>query len=648
MTASWWTVKGPAQWRDVTAMIRKIWFPEELLSNVGLGPKGHAMAGLGRLVVLAGPNGAGKSRYLQVLQRVVSNAQGARRTRTTLETEISSLEGASGENFLLRLHNQQLLESTRAELAKLREAWTFRASEQLDLTNADSEHIVELTYQLNKAGIPRAEAMPPANAVHLARGNISPGFGTAHASMHAYFAYVARSLWNDDDPRIKMQPSVARDVSDAGAFNRMLDLLVGGRIEPTLDENQDVRPLYRGRPFNPAELSDGEAVLVTWAIILHRQKDALADAIVLIDEPENHLHPDACIRALRALRDEILGPHGQIWLATHSVQLIAFGGMDSVWLVDGGCVEYAGNKVDKVIERLLGGEEGRDQLRAFLADADALGFYNFAAECLLEPTVAAAKPDDPQEAQFVRLVRERLGRGEPLNLLDYGAGKGRLASALREARARRDDAPKAVDLAYHAYNGAQSPLGEVEECRARVADLGKLPGVRAEYVDDLRKLQLETSTKMDLVVLCNVLHEIRIDRWLPAFESIAGLLSSGGSLLLMEDQQMRVGELPTAHGFVVLDVIEVAALFGAKLGDEVRELSTAHGTRLTQIEVSARVLRNANAVRLKDALGKVEERAREQVERLRDNNARSFQTGRLHAYYSMLYMNAMLARRTFG
>jgi energy-coupling factor transporter ATP-binding protein EcfA2/SAM-dependent methyltransferase len=628
-------------------VIRQLCFLEETLHLFGLAPKAQTMTGLGRLVVLAGRNGAGKTRYLHVLQQVVNSAQNTFSQKTQLEKIIDqdkqqSIEHRTSQRAI------KALETWRVRLADLKESRAFYEMKQLDATDLRLERFVTLTYQLAKAQIQLTNAIPPNAASQLTKENINPGFASAHGSMHAYFVHVARALWSAEDPRIKADPNVIRNAADGADFGRILDLLVGGRLEPVQDDNQNITAQFRGRLFNPAELSDGEAVLVTWAIILHRQKASLANSIVLIDEPENHLHPDACIKALRVLRDQLLVPHGQIWLATHSVQLIAFAGMDAVWLVDAGRVEYAGNKVDRVVERLLGGEEGRDQLRAFLADADALGFYNFVAECLVEPSVVAAKPGDPQEAQLVGLVQARSDSGEPLHLLDFGAGKGRLAAALSQKLTQRNDGAAAVNICYYAYNGTTSPPSEVDECRARVADLGKVSGVQATYVEDLRTLQLETSPKMTLVVLCNVLHEIRVESWLSLFKDIHSVLRADGTLLLMEDQQMRVGELPTAHGFVVLDAIEVAALFGARLGDEVRELQAAHGGRLTQIEISARVLPNANAARLKEALGHVQFRARHKVAELRAKNESSFQAGRLHAYYSMLFVNAMLAQATYG
>lgn len=110
---------------------------------------------------------------------------------------------------------------------------------------------------------------------------------------------------------------------------------------------------------------------------------------------------------------------------------------------------------------------------------------------------------------------------------------------------------------------------------------------------------------------------------------------------------MGVGELPSAHGFVVLDALEIAAVFGAKYGVEVRALPAARSGRLTQIEISARVLGNTNSDRIEKALGMVQKRAREKIELLRNGDDRSFQAGRLHSYYSMLHMNAMLAQRAF-
>lgn len=48
------------------------------------------------------------------------------------------------------------------------------------------------------------------------------------------------------------------------------------------------------------------------------------------------------------------------------------------------------------------------------------------------------------------------------------------------------------------------------------------------------------------------------------------------------------------------------------------------------------------------ALGHVQARVRDEVAELRARNEPSFQAGRLHAYYSMLFVNAMLAQSAYG
>lgn len=443
---------------DIFDMLSRILFSPSLAHSMGLTPPKEGLRGLGRMVVLAGPNGAGKSRYLRLLRETIYQFRATREGRPHYKQliqrwarEMQAL--ATAVELSVEQREAQALglaSSIRQYEIFLGEAQQFEAVIHPNELSTDQPFVI-LTYDLNVQAVPNPRDQNRASMETIISANRNPGFAQAHVSLPSYFERVANDLWNAGHPSAKDHPSAIHGVEDANSFNDLLDALVGGRVEPAQDSEGYVVAKFRGREFKYGELSNGEAVLVTWAIILHRQRASFADAIVIIDEPENHLHPDACIKALSALRDKILGPRGQIWLGTHSVQLIAFAGMESICMVDNGCIEYAGNKVDKVIDRLLGGPNGREQLRAFLADADDLGFHKFAAECLTNPLVAAPQADDPQEAQFVRLVRGRHAGGEPLRMLDYGAGRGRLATALREAG--RAEASTPLELPYHAYNG---------------------------------------------------------------------------------------------------------------------------------------------------------------------------------------------------
>jgi SAM-dependent methyltransferase len=407
-------------------------------------------------------------------------------------------------------------------------------------------------------------------------------------------------------------------------------------------------PVVMGRNFNASELSDGQKILLAWAIILHRQREHLGNAIVIIDEPENHLHPDVCIRALDRLQKDVLGDQGQIWLATHSIPLIAWAGFDAIHFVHDGRVEYAGNRVDDVVNGLVGGVEGKERLRSFLSDAENLAILKFAAECLTAPAVAYTKGNDPQEAIFAKLVADRAHAGRPLRLLDFGAGHGRLAAALAAARRAGSSGEALPPLQFLAYDRG---LPCEDTCRHQLAALAAQPGVEATYVDDLRALR-GAKDKVDIAVLCNVLHEVPIDKWLRTFADLHGVIAPDGCLILMEDQTPSVGELPSGNGFVILDEIETKRLFADDEGVRAVPNMVSKGweQRLTVIEVPHPAISKATAATLGEALGDVQERAEKKIAALRDSPSAgtTFRSGRLHALYAMLWVNAMMAARTFG
>jgi SAM-dependent methyltransferase len=452
---------------------------------------------------------------------------------------------------------------------------------------------VKLTYEKWDYGR-HPLSVPPDDVDRVVAANQTGGFGNAVSSVYDYFFEVARAMYEAKHP-------------------------------------------------DPQELSMGELVLAGWAIVLHRQKAWLRGACVLIDEPENHLHPDVCIRALNALRNEILGPQGQIWLATHSVPLIAYAGIESVHFVDNGAIEYAGNKIGKVLDRLLGGQEGRTKLRALMADADEIAFDNFAAQCLLPPGVVSAQEGDPQQFQMVKAAKN-LGVGkENIRILDFAAGRGRLAAALRDAGLVANRR-----FTYYAFQDPRfSEASDGRECIEHIRRLEQ-PGEPESYlVGTLEGFTVRDAGRMDLVVMCNVLHEIPVGDWQHVFERIHDVLADDGQLVILEDQTPSVGELPHADGYVILNEPALQHLFGSK--DAVLRLSMEKDGRLTAFAVPRVFLKRVTPQTLGRSLASVKRMAEERIRCIRDKHRgqRSFQDGRLHAHFSLLYANALLASRQF-
>jgi predicted ATPase/SAM-dependent methyltransferase len=613
-------------------MITEITFPRELAEPVGL--KQARLHGLKPIVVLAGPNGAGKSRYLKLVGVIVNELGRLLKSKKQLEQSMGS-----GDSSQARAAAQSLniMERNLAEL--IAHAALVRSLHDSELM----PRAIWLSYSLKRGYGDDPLEVPPAALARVVDANKTGGFENALLSVQAYFYEVARALHEAENLLVREHPAAQMHLEDAHAFNKVLRALLSAEIEPSLNDKLQVVAHFRGRPFNPKELSNGEIILAVWAIVLHRQKEDLRGAYLLVDEPENHLHPDVCIRALTALQEQILGPDGQIWLATHSVPLIAHAGIESVHFVDNGTIEYAGNKIGKVLDRLLGGQDGRAKLRALMADADEIAFDNFAAQCLLPPGVATAQEDDPQQLQMVEAAKILGANKENVRILDFAAGRGRLAAALRDAGLTANRR-----FSYYAFQDPRFPNSDDQsECIKHIQSLGQ-PGEPETYlVNTLEGFTVPDAELMDLVVMCNVLHEIPVGDWQRAFERIHDVLADGGHLVIFEDQTPSIGELPHADGYVILNEPALQHLFGSK--NAVMPLPSERGERLTAFAVPRAFLKKVKPETIGKALGSVKRMAGERIRIIRDKrrDERSFQEGRLHAHYALLYANAHLASQQF-
>ena len=124
----------------------------------------------------------------------------------------------------------------------------------------------------------------------------------------------------------------------------------------TLTRNKDSDPVIFGLPIEKAQLSDGQSVLLQLALAIHAQETNLKDLIIIMDEPENHLHPFAVIEVIEKIRS--LVTDGQIWIATHSIPILSHFGAEYIWFMENGSIEYAGGKNSrKVLTSLLGSDD---------------------------------------------------------------------------------------------------------------------------------------------------------------------------------------------------------------------------------------------------------------------------------------------------
>jgi energy-coupling factor transporter ATP-binding protein EcfA2 len=420
------------------------------------------------------------------------------------------------------------------------------------------------------------------------------------------------------------------------ALNGLIEELLGTSIDPY--GYNDAR-LF-GRPLNTGELSGGQFRLVAFATAFFHGGGVQAPTLVLMDEPENHLHPEAVIRVLDRVKS--IAGNVQIWIATHSLPLLANLDAQSIWFIKDGVVSYAGNRTEEVLLSLMGGESNVERLASFLTAPANFALHNFIAECVVVPTVAEAKDDDPQTTAIANIL-EDAAEGS-LRLIDWGAGRGRLAATLQD-RISKGEQKAVVD--YIAYDPSAANR---EECRSAMKGFVGSPD--DNYFDSLSALTAYVDRrKADIVVMCNVLHEIDPLRWPQVLSAdVASVLRDDGVLLVAEDQMMPHGELANAYGFMIVIDVAVHRLFDDhdNLIKKFHPREERYHGRLSTFVIPKFLLSRVSSNSLTKACQWVIDQSKRRIREIREQGASSQKAGRELALKLSQLANATIVLETLG
>jgi SAM-dependent methyltransferase/energy-coupling factor transporter ATP-binding protein EcfA2 len=371
---------------------------------------------------------------------------------------------------------------------------------------------------------------------------------------------------------------------------------------------------------------------------LHRERSSNTGNYILdLDEIENHLHPEMAIQLL----DDLLSwnKNGQIWIATHSIPLLAHCysiDPNSIWFVEAGQVAHAGSIPEKVLMSLLGDEKRKSELSSFIDLPAELAINTFAAQCLTSPQVVITDNEDRQIQQVCKALQENY-KDQSIRILDWGAGKGRFVEALSSLNKEKSE----INVSdYCAYD----PSHEFDTiCRERIAEV--FGSDKKRYYNDVEKLLNEgNEDSFDVILMCNVLHEIPATLWLELFSEngyIFKLLKYlGAHLLIIEDTEIRIGELPHKNGFVILNSSQIRKLFN---DESIETYSASDDNRLVAHLIPRSSIANVTQETIITALELVKIKAEEQVRILRSAKEKDFRSGRRHGLYAQQYLNASLA-----
>jgi ABC-type cobalamin/Fe3+-siderophores transport system ATPase subunit/SAM-dependent methyltransferase len=425
----------------------------------------------------------------------------------------------------------------------------------------------------------------------------------------------------------------------AAEFNR-LDELIFSFLGCHLGHDNEGNSTIFGYQLGSSMLSDGQSIIIQLCAAIFCQGGSLNNFTIFMDEPENHLHPSAVIDLLDKIRE--LHPNGQFWIATHSIPLLSHFDPSSIWYVEEGLVRHAGRTPEKVLRSLLGDEERIQKLREFTSLPAELATNRFAFECLLPPDVVLTDKEDPQTKQLQISINALRQEKKFLRLLDFGAGKGRMIANLAD-----QEPDIATTLDYYAYdewdNNKDICINNIKASYPGDAD--------ARYHNSIESLRCKCDdNSFDVVVLCNVLHEIPTDEWIGLINRIYQLLTKDGFLLLVEDCRIPTGELPHKNGFVVLNTLHLKKLF--RIGESEAKF-VAHDARLNDPSqrnrlmahlIPAPYLQNVTAESLRSALEELKDSAITSLKELRLQKP-SYLNGLAHSFWSQQLANSVISLR---
>lgn len=380
-----------------------------------------------------------------------------------------------------------------------------------------------------------------------------------------------------------------------------------------------------GVEFRYDSLSDGEKILLAYALLFFlidlNEKIRLRDCIILIDEPELHLHPEAELAVVRALQG-IVSKSGQLIIATHSLAIISSLELRSLFLVKEGQLIRPGREtpVQALID-LMGIEEHVDRMVDFLCGVDRWAYISFVEQCLLQPEVIdQAGSQDPQYILLQQALK-KIAKGTVL--LDFGAGRGRLISEIRKSKDMKwsiEALEPNKDLHAHLIkNGASKVYSNPAEL---------------------------TVGKFDVVFMCGVLHEIVVNEWESTLKLIGSSLKNGGWLVIVEDCVLPRGEYIPDHGFLIMDGESLTTMFGEENVIQLQHAEERYKERILCACITKSGIHTLNRDAILSGLLGRKERVRKSIVNLRGQDflpKDSLAIGRKLAYASQLYVNLDLA-----
>ncbi len=630
--------------------ITKVNIPKDKIDN---GLEAVKMDRLGQVVMLAGINGAGKTRLLDLIARTIQSKPGEKHIAESKEqiercnhNIKTRREQISGLEEIVSLRSGDKKAALVVQIEKYQndiDSWQKNVEQlqpivdyDLIITDKASDSYRVVPFVPKGLNLKDHNTFRKRDIMSHAQQIDNVGVVNLESGTFARIQVIQDRFYNSTHQNSTVSEEIRQKAIDD--YDRLKELMKIF-LDTELDRNEDGEPVIFELQLSKANLSNGQKVLIQLCLAIHCQQESLKDLILFLDEPENHLHPSVIIETVDRIIKNI--PNGQVWIATHSIPLLSYFDPSSIWFVDNNKVSFAGTAPEKVLKSLLGEEDRIAKLHDFISLPGIYALNRHAFESLFHPPTVRTGADDPQTLQIREEIAKHLKDDKKIRILDFGAGKGRLLANIIETNP--DPSSNLAEwLDYVAYDVSDDDKDECMGILERIYDDSE-----KRHFSDFSKLFAECDREsFDIVVMCNVMHEIDPKQWLKLFGNkgeVPNLLTEQGVFLLVEDHEMPLGEKAYQKGFLVLDTQEIKILFNIKKADTDFGFSDARGDgRLKAHRIKKEYLTRITKESRVKAIEVLNQTAADKILRIRKNEI-NYKNGKKHGFWTQQFANSALA-----
>jgi hypothetical protein len=398
-------------------------------------------------------------------------------------------------------------------------------------------------------------------------------------------------------------------------------------------------------------LSPGERITLILLLLiqyLEQMKDRLdaKEIIILIDEPELHLHPkvllkiivDNLLKYFPDKKKENININGHLFIASHSVFLIPYFNFEEhIYLKESRIERKNSNLYKDLYKDLIGLEngdkDGGPNIFDFLSSVHDWDYYSFISECFKEPgTINKTDAEDKQTVILLdKVIYKEIKEKGTINILDYGCGP--VARIGQNIKANKKTETLQKQIKYFAFD--KYYCDELNQYLAE-GDLQFLGG----KIIDINELINKKNT-FDIILLFNVLHEIDVTEWESEINLLLGLLKDGGLLVFSEKKVLSEGEKPYGKsGYLVFSENELKKLFNT---ENIQKVSNDSDSVVTFVIKKSQDTKNVTIEDIFESLKELEKNTKAVLFSVL--NKKINLPSRKYAFYCQQHINAKHAQK---